>query len=205
MSSSWYPHFSTMKGTFLDFLLSSELKLLTNTERSVRKAVTAGAEARSGCAAIIQDGQGVKTEPIWQGSVSTDVQGGFRPHKTSFASIDEWFWSKPFPHECASWSIIHWIYEATDVIIHYAEFCVGKSSVLETTSRVTLKFQVFCRPALLKCHHICHDLTSTRTLSGINNNGLEDSQTSHILRYPSSYLWDRLLHYIGIHFPRWLP
>jgi hypothetical protein len=37
--------------------------------------------------------------------------------------------------------------------------------VLKTISRVTLEFQVFCRPALLKCHYICHDLTSTRTLS----------------------------------------
>lgn len=162
-----------MKGIFLDFLPSPELKLLTNTERLVRKAVTAVAEARSGCATIIQDGQGVGTEPIWQWSVSTDVQGGFHAYKTSFASIDEWFWSKPLPHECTSRSIIHWIYEATDVIVHYAEFLVGKSSFRETIS-VTLKFQVFCRPALLKCHYICHDLTSTGTSSGINDHGFEN-------------------------------
>lgn len=65
MSFSGYPNFSLINSIFADCLLSVESKLLTYFESSDKKLFRDADDVRVGWAAIIQEGHGVGTDPIY--------------------------------------------------------------------------------------------------------------------------------------------
>ena len=140
-----------------------------------RNGLRASAGARVGCAAMSQDGQGVGTEPICKKGEILPMQGslprvGKATHEAALARVDEGLGREPFPHERARRAVVHRVYEAPDVVVHYPsgiQVSLGFSvpSEPQKTRRAgvecTLELELVRRPALLQRHNVRHSLAST--------------------------------------------
>ena len=124
ISSSGYPNLSLMNSTSSFALFSSELKVRTWPDSPSRKVRRASSDARVGCAAIIQEGHGVGTEPICiraSRQVSVRVLQDptvARTYKPNFARIYIRLRREPLPHERARGSVVDRIHESLNVIVH---------------------------------------------------------------------------------------